>query len=1136
MINSENKNMTGTKKYCPCHVFCIHDLLTFIKTDYKLKVLNVKSKRRLNMKKALITLFAMGMLYTCLGLCVNAESESNADAASAADTTVMAIEEDLSVEAYASTTTGWELVDGTWYYYVEGELVTDQLMKIGESYYYFDGSGAMCTGVIWLWDSNAEDSYATLALSDGSVLVNQTGWYQYDGEWYYFKSAGHLAYNEILTIGGTGYYFAGDGIMATNGSWWLWNEDETYTKIYATESGALAAGWYVNEWGDKYYYDPVEYYLYEEVFFADPSDGNTYYLGTDGYLETSSIFIVDNTLYSADENGVVTEEGAVVEGWYEVDGKKYYCKDGKIVKGQMLDIDDARYYFCWSGEMATDSFWVYDDENGIDYRYLAADDGKLVSGWYDEYGYGDWRYYDPEEYYMHVDELLTIDGSMYYVDENGWLVTSRTFAYGDTLCTADENGIVTVQDISADGWVEMDGDWYYYQNGTFIKNQLVKIGGVTYYFDSTGVMATGVFSVYNEETYEYDYMLALKTGQVLTEKTGWYQYDGSWYYFISKGVIACNEFQKIGGVTYYFDWDGKMSTGAFEYYDSEEGTWKYAIAKESGAVVMNQTGWYQYNGEWYYFKSAGDLAYNEMLQIGTSYYVFDWACKMQTGSCYYNGNYYIASASGALYKNAWVSYSNDWYYATDDYTLYTSGMYTINNQKYIFDSEGVMGIGYTYYNGDYYIADKNGVIASTTGWKQDGLYWYYTDSTGKCYEEQWIGNYYVGYDGCMAVGTVWIDDAYYYFDMNGVYQAKSTGFTGWKKIDGQWYYNDAEGNPYTGWLNGTYYIDDGQMRYSQYVYDDETDTYSYVRYDGVLVRNGWYEISSWYYDYWIYADAEGKLVTNEWKQIGGNWYYFNDSGEMATGLCYINDKVECFDENGCWIANGKYTGWTKVNGSWYYFNTDGTLLEDTESAVIGGTTYYFWSDGELKANYIQYTGDAVYYCDSNGIRKKLTAGWHYYLGSWYYINSDGTPAQNLQKIGGVYYYFDYDGRMDMGSVWVDEWDGYYFFNDSGAYQAVGTGWYTAGGNWYYFINGTPISSGIQMVGGKYYNFYSNGYLRTHALYESEFVFSTSGLVKNAWYYDGEYWYYADASGRYVTGEQVINGTTYWFNRAGVWVK
>ena len=52
----------------------------------------------------------------------------------------------------------------------------------------------------------------------------------------------------------------------------------------------------------------------------------------------------------------------------------------------------------------------------------------------------------------------------------------------------------------------------------------------------------------------------------------------------------------------------------------------------------------------------------------------------------------------------------------------------------------------------------------------------------------------------------------------------------------------------------------------------------------------------------------------------------------------------------------------------------------------------------------------------------------------------------------------------------------------------------------------------------------------------DFVFGSEGLVRNAWYYDGSCWYYADAYGRAVRGEQVINGVKYWFTASGVWVR
>ena len=51
------------------------------------------------------------------------------------------------------------------------------------------------------------------------------------------------------------------------------------------------------------------------------------------------------------------------------------------------------------------------------------------------------------------------------------------------------------------------------------------------------------------------------------------------------------------------------------------------------------------------------------------------------------------------------------------------------------------------------------------------------------------------------------------------------------------------------------------------------------------------------------------MVTG-WNSIDGNWYYFNNKGEMSTG-------------------------WKKINSKWYYFDNSGKMLSNT---VVDGCT------------------------------------------------------------------------------------------------------------------------------------------------------------------------------------------------------
>ena len=125
------------------------------------------------------------------------------------------------------------------------------------------------------------------------------------------------------------------------------------------------------------------------------------------------------------------------------------------------------------------------------------------------------------------------------------------------------------------------GWWYQYADGSYPKNEWVKIGGSIYHFDASGYM-----------------------------QTGWQKIDGSWYYFASGGAMQTG-WQKISGNWYYFADYGAMRTG----WQKIGGSWYYFAG--NGAM---QTGWQKIGGKWYYFAGGGAMATGSQRIGGTQHY------------------------------------------------------------------------------------------------------------------------------------------------------------------------------------------------------------------------------------------------------------------------------------------------------------------------------------------------------------------------------------------------------------------------------------------------------------------------------------------------------------------------------------
>ena len=210
----------------------------------------------------------------------------------------------------------------------------------------------------------------------------------------------------------------------------------------------------------------------------------------------------------------------------------------------------------------------------------------------------------------------------------------------------------------------------------------------------------------------------------------------------------------LQGVKYYLNYNGEMQTGVFEasYYEKEEWINKIMYADASGAI-SSTPGWKLTNGCWYYVGSDGSAVRNEIKEIGGKKYSFDWDGQMRTGKF-----------------DVWDGEKSNTYYA-----------------------------------------DNTGAII-TNKWTRDKMDWYYADKEGKIVENQWINDtYYVTDDGSMAVGVTEIEDKTYVFDENGHKEMiLEDQKDGWHLADGDWYYV-KDGKLETGWLNSTYYLEEGRM-------------------------------------------------------------------------------------------------------------------------------------------------------------------------------------------------------------------------------------------------------------------------------------------------------------------------------------
>ena len=403
-----------------------------------------------------------------------------------------------------------------------GQVLTDCVEKIGDSYYSFDSTGVMYRNtVLTRWDEATQKYTYYFIKSDGRLYVNE--WYEYDkydnhghGIWYYYGDEGKAA-SGLTQINGTLYYFSEDGRLY---------QDQTITvdgKIYYCNLDGIAVELQNNRWtkvdgkyryvkdgqvltncvekiGDFYYgFDSDGYMFADEQFnLLDSESGNTcyyrahedghlyrnewymnykglwYYFGDDakmyfGLREVNGILYYFGSRMYQDESVTVDgknyyckSSGEAVElsknGWNLVDGNYLYVKDGQLLRECLEKIGDAYYYFGYSGVMLSDTTFVLPNTEG-EYR-VHADGSLYISQWYQINGY--WEYYD--ETGLRKTGWLSLGNTWYYLNEYGWMVT---------------------------GWQIVAGTWYFFDGSGAMVVGWCLVGNNWYYLSGSGAMVTG---------------------------------------------------------------------------------------------------------------------------------------------------------------------------------------------------------------------------------------------------------------------------------------------------------------------------------------------------------------------------------------------------------------------------------------------------------------------------------------------------------------------------------------------------------------------------------------------------------------------------------------------------------------------
>ena len=216
------------------------------------------------------------------------------------------------------------------------------------------------------------------------------------------------------------------------------------------------------------------------------------------------------------------------------------------------------------------------------------------------------------------------DGSLYYFDGAGWMVTGWQQIGGTWYYFAPSGAMAT-------GWLQIGGTWYYVAPSGAMVTGWQEIGSTWYYFTSGGAMATGWQKI-GGDWYYFDPSGAMHTG--------WLQLAEGWYWFGSSGAMRTG-IVNIDGTKYKFDTNGLwiadyIPTG----WVNKDGGYSYIL--DDGTPAK---GWQSIQGNWYYFDENAIMV-TGWLQTPDAWYFFNGNGAMVTGSIVINGVMYIFDDSG----------------------------------------------------------------------------------------------------------------------------------------------------------------------------------------------------------------------------------------------------------------------------------------------------------------------------------------------------------------------------------------------------------------------------------------------------------------------------------------------------------
>ncbi len=205
--------------------------------------------------------------------------------------------------------------------------------------------------------------------------------------------------------------------------------------------------------------------------------------------------------------------------------------------------------------------------------------------------------------------------------------------------------------------------------------------------------------------------------------------------------------------------------------------------------------------------------------------------------------------------------------------------------------------------------------------------------------------------------------------------------------------------------------------------------------------------------------------------------------------------------------------WKQYSDGHWEFWAGETPAPLTGWQKIDGVWYHFDMDGKMETGWFKENGKTYRLRSWGGMQ----IGWFRVGDSWYFAGTDGTLRTAASFGETIFSYPTQDG-----GIWQKDASGNWSFRFP---EEALTGWQQVDGDWYFFGSKGVMVTGWQMVNGIWYNFGANGKMVTgwKQISGSWYYLLPWGGMQTGWKKVDNVWYYFDRSGAMLTSAVTPDG-------------